>query len=112
MKDLFENPELLPIEVQNLINEFEQQPNNYESCAKLVKDLNKLNYTCDYGLDAVPYHLSKLVKTHKENLRVFKATCSDIEITETDDYFYKVCPFGELRYWKATGRISTANLVY
>lgn len=60
MKDLFEQPELLPIEVQEVINEFSEQENNYINCALLVDRLNELGYTCDYGLDAEPFNLIKI----------------------------------------------------
>jgi len=60
MKDLFETPELLPQEVQNIINEFSEMSNTYETCSFLVIELEKVGYTCKYGLDAEPYNLKTL----------------------------------------------------
>lgn len=45
----------------------------------------------------------------QENQRDFNSTCSNVEVKETNKYFYKICPFGELRLWKLSGRISTVN---
>lgn len=58
--DLFEYPELLPSEVQDLIDEFSNSENDYADCKKLVLELNKIGYDCDYGLDAQPYNLRKI----------------------------------------------------
>jgi hypothetical protein len=47
---------------------------------------------------------------HMRNIRDFIDTCIDAEIVETKSYYFKrVTMFGpkELRFWKATGRIST-----
>jgi hypothetical protein len=49
---------------------------------------------------------------HQNNLRDFKATCSEAKIYETEKYLYKhVNMFREktLRYWFKSGRISTLN---
>lgn len=59
--DLFEYPELLPLEVQDVINKFSESENDYADCAKLVEELNDVGYTCDYGLDAEPYNLRKIL---------------------------------------------------
>lgn len=40
----------------------------------------------------------------------FNATCSKAIVKETENYLYKICSFGELRYWKKSGRISTAKI--
>lgn len=59
--DLFEHPELLPLEVQGVIDKFSESENDYADCAKLVEELNDVGYTCDYGLDAEPYNLRKIL---------------------------------------------------
>lgn len=58
--DLFETPELLPKEVQDIINNFNEKEQSYDNCSKLVEDLEKVGYTCDYGLDGVPYDLKEM----------------------------------------------------
>lgn len=46
---------------------------------------------------------------YKENEREFHATCSNIESVDKGKYLSKICPFGELRLWKKSGRISTIS---
>ena len=52
MRDLFETYETLPKEVQEIIND--------NNCQDLIEALERVGYTCDYGLDASPYDLKKL----------------------------------------------------
>ena len=59
MKDLFEHYYELPSNVLNVIEGLDDAL-SYKDCEALVKELNKLGYTCEYGLDAVPYNLQKL----------------------------------------------------
>lgn len=58
--DLFENPEALPQEVQDVLMEFCDGENSYDQCRALIDALEPLGYTCDYGLDAQPYDLRKI----------------------------------------------------
>lgn len=56
-----EEPESLPQELQDVLNAFaEKDGDGYENCAELVKELNKIGYTCEYYLDAQPYNLRKI----------------------------------------------------
>lgn len=57
--DLFEYPERLPLEVQELIESF-GEIETYDQCAQLKDALEKVGYTCDYYLDAVPHSLRKI----------------------------------------------------
>lgn len=59
MKDLFETPELIPNEVQAILETFNEDdcPNTYLELARLVNLIEPLGYTFDYGLDAEPYGL-------------------------------------------------------
>ena len=58
--DLLEDFENLPIEVQQILTKFFEEDNTYDTCARLVDELNEVGYTIDYGLDADPYDLRKL----------------------------------------------------
>ena len=58
--DLFEIYETLPMEVQEVINNFSEKDNDYDNCAQLVEELEAVGYTCDYGLDASPYDLKQI----------------------------------------------------
>lgn len=61
MEDLFTTPELLPEQVQEILNSFaEKDGDGYKNCAALVEDLEKVGYTCEYYLDAVPFNLKKI----------------------------------------------------
>ena len=65
--DLFEYLEQLPRPVQQVIAKFEKRfeegtMDGYKSCALLVSQLEKLGFTCDYGLDAEPFYLKILIK--------------------------------------------------
>jgi hypothetical protein len=58
MKDLFETPELIPSEVQAILETFdEESANTYLELARLVNELEDIGYTFDYYLDADPYGL-------------------------------------------------------
>ena len=59
--DLFEHYETLPIEVREVLEKHNNDDNTYENCRKLVEDLEKVGYTCDYYLDGIPYDLKKII---------------------------------------------------
>jgi hypothetical protein len=61
--DLFEHPDLLPPDVQQLIEHWEEKCINgisYEQCAEMQRQFNTMGYTFDYYLDAQPHSLRKL----------------------------------------------------
>ena len=60
MNDLFETPELLPLDVQAILVKYSNKDFNYNNCGNLVDELEEVGYTCEYGLDAIPYDLIKL----------------------------------------------------
>ena len=57
MLDLFETPHLIPHEVQAVLETFSEDANSYWELARIQKQVEKLGYTFDYGLDAEPYYL-------------------------------------------------------
>jgi hypothetical protein len=58
MKDLFETPDLMPIDVQIVLESFDEDaPNTYHELQRLVNEIEPLGYTFDYFLDAEPYGL-------------------------------------------------------
>jgi len=69
--DLFADYENLPGEVQAILDKHCTGDQTYEDCAALVRDLEAVGYTCDYGLDAEPHSLKKIVPTEIE------WTCTD-----------------------------------
>lgn len=66
MKDLFEYPELLPANVNEIIERFANEGQfSYERCDQLIDELNAVGYTCEYGLDAMPYNLQRHLSLRK-----------------------------------------------
>jgi hypothetical protein len=57
MKDLFETPELIPSEVQDVLVTFDEDADSYHELDRLLSELEPLGYTFDYYLDAEPYGL-------------------------------------------------------
>jgi hypothetical protein len=59
MKDLFETPELIPSEVQLILESFNEDEcaNDYLDLQRLTNELEEIGYTLDYGLDAEPFGL-------------------------------------------------------
>jgi len=58
--DLFEHYQLLPPNVQKILEDF-GECEDYEDCKRLIEILETIGYTADYGLDADPYYLTKLL---------------------------------------------------
>tara|TARA_Y100001937_G_C7036470_1_gene292611 strand:+ start:263 stop:607 length:345 start_codon:yes stop_codon:yes gene_type:complete len=58
--DYFEHPNLLPVEVQEIINKYESETQCYITCKNLITELESVGWTCDYGLSAEPYDLKPL----------------------------------------------------
>jgi hypothetical protein len=59
--DYFDCYDELPEEVQSILNKFRHiDYTDYTDCDNLINDLNKVGWTCEYDLDAVPYNLVKL----------------------------------------------------
>lgn len=60
-EDLFEHFEFLPDGVRKLILEYHNENvHSYEKSNKLIDDLKPFGYTCQYGLDSIPYNLKKI----------------------------------------------------
>lgn len=57
--DLFENPFLLPKEVQDILNDFEEA-GSYARCEELLELLKPHGYTFEFYLDAEPFNLRKI----------------------------------------------------
>jgi hypothetical protein len=57
-KDLFEHPELIPKNVQSILNSFSDC--SYFECKRINNELKNIGYCFEYCLDAIPYNLRKL----------------------------------------------------
>ena len=63
MRDLFQYPELLPLEVQDLLFEWSDKSIDgldYPELEIMLEEFEYYGYTFDYGLDAEPYDLRPL----------------------------------------------------
>lgn len=58
--DYLENYDLIPENIQTILSEHFNGDWNYEICKKLVENLEKVGWTCDFGLDAEPYDLKPI----------------------------------------------------
>lgn len=71
--DFFERHELLPKKVQRIINNT-GEAEGYKGCDKLLKKLQSIGWTFEYGLDASPYDLRPMMdelysaQCHRRNL--------------------------------------------
>ena len=57
-QDLFDTPELIPNEVHAIFSEYKDC--TYEDLGQMLVRLNKIGYTFDFYLNAIPYNLRKL----------------------------------------------------
>ena len=57
MQDLFETPEKIPSEVNVILDKYREGEYTYTDCAQLQSELQKVGFTIDYYLDAIPYNL-------------------------------------------------------
>lgn len=71
-EDLFNTPEILPQEVRDIIERYEEMDNSYTMCRNLIEELEPHGYTCDYGLDGIPYELKKIKTMNNTKLKVIE----------------------------------------
>jgi hypothetical protein len=64
-RDYFDFPDEIPEEVQNVLKSHENDE-EYSELSSLVSDLNEIGWTCEYYLDAEPYHLRPLAFKPRE----------------------------------------------
>lgn len=65
--DLFIQWERLPKDIQELLESFGEVV-GYTNCDIFILALNKVGYTCDYGLEGAPYDLRLLTNEEKEEM--------------------------------------------
>ena len=57
MKDLFETPELIPDEVQAVLETFDENADDYAELDRILAEIEPLGYIFDYYLNADLYGL-------------------------------------------------------
>ncbi len=60
MQDLFETPEKIPQKVNKILDKYREGDYTYTDCEELQKELQKVGFTIDYYLDAIPYNLREV----------------------------------------------------
>ena len=60
MIDLFEYPETWPANLRALLFAYIAKEQTYTNILQLEKDLLKLGYSIEYGLDCMAYNLQKI----------------------------------------------------
>jgi hypothetical protein len=58
--DLFETPNLWPSDLKALLVSYMAKDQTYTNLLQLEKDLLKIGYAIEYGLDCVAYNLQKI----------------------------------------------------
>lgn len=66
MKDLFETPELIPENVQAVLETFDEDSDPYKELDRILSELEPLGYVFDYYLNADPYGLRPIGTELKE----------------------------------------------
>ena len=57
MKDLFETPELIPDEVQAVLETFDENADDSAELDRILAEIEPMGYVFDFYLDAEPYGL-------------------------------------------------------
>jgi hypothetical protein len=60
MEDLFEYPETWPVDLRALLFAYIAKEQNYSNILQLERDLFKIGYSIEYGLDCMAYNLQKI----------------------------------------------------
>ena len=60
MLDLFEYPETWPVDLRALLFAYIAKEQTYANLLQLEKDLFKIGYSIEYGLDFMAYNLQKI----------------------------------------------------
>jgi hypothetical protein len=60
MQDLFEYPEQWPANLRAILTHYMIKEQNYSNLKRFEKDLLKIGYSIEYGLDCIAYNLQKI----------------------------------------------------
>jgi hypothetical protein len=58
--DLFEYPEIWPADLRAILAFYMAKDQTYTNLLQLEKDLLKIGYSIEYGLDCMAYNLQKI----------------------------------------------------
>ena len=60
MVDLFEYPELWPVNLRAILTRYMTKEQTYTNLIRLENELFKIGYSIEYGLDCVAFNLQKI----------------------------------------------------
>ncbi len=60
INEMIQDHEVYPMEVTNILNTWDENEDPYRECERIVKELNKINWSADWYLDGVLYNIRKL----------------------------------------------------
>lgn len=60
MIDLFEHPETWPVNLRAILARYMAKDQSFDNLLNLEKDLLKIGYSIQYGLDCVAFNLQKI----------------------------------------------------
>ena len=60
MKDFREEYDFLPEEVKMVWDSYDENKDGYEECKRILEECNKIGWTFEYGLAAIPYDFRKI----------------------------------------------------
>lgn len=60
MLDLFEYPELWPVNLRAILARYFAKDSTYENLIQLQSDLLRAGYSIEYGLDCIAFNLQKI----------------------------------------------------
>ena len=60
MTDLFEYPELWPVNLRAILARYFTKENSYENLLQLETELLRAGYSIEYGLDCIAFNLQKV----------------------------------------------------
>lgn len=94
MKDLFTTPKLLPKQVSEIIETFDYNEDSYKECERVQKELLKIGYSCEYGLDGALFNLKPIVigKCNRTNTDVYPSEVEGYDgyCPELDEDLYNI----------------------
>ncbi|MFN5417956.1 MAG: hypothetical protein ACK5B9_12935 [Flavobacteriia bacterium] len=96
--DLFNNFEVLPIEIQDILQWYSLLDNDYQKCKDLLNELKPFGYTFDYGLDAQPYNLQPMKET-----KIFELKNNSWIETEFNEESKQICLYDDALKFKGIG---------
>lgn len=60
MEDLFGCPEMIPDEINVVLDKYDPDNLSYSKLKNMLAECEQIGYTFEYCLDAVPYNLRKM----------------------------------------------------